>query len=98
MVTNLSILAIGNHCYKSNRFIIIGNSHIDNPHAPRTDPEVITSFYQRTPEHNSILGLQHEELGEGMYPTISELVAETTVMLPLTAQASADQAAERQVL
>ena len=34
-----------------------GNSFIENPNAPQTDPSLKVSFYRRTPEMNELIGL-----------------------------------------
>lgn len=38
-----------------------GNSFIENPQAPKEDPQMKTIFYKRTPQQNQALGLTTEE-------------------------------------
>ena len=43
-----------------------GNSFIDNPLAPKDDPDLTISTYRRTREQNETLGLQHDPSEEGV--------------------------------
>ncbi|EWM25273.1 zpr1 zinc-finger domain protein [Nannochloropsis gaditana] len=38
-----------------------GNSHVENPTAPRLDPKLRVVFYERTPSQDLMVGLQPTE-------------------------------------